>query len=315
MATDEYSPEICTKTCKTCGESFPATSEYFSKTGNLYTPLRAHCKTCTQAAQRQALEQRAHEAGQPIPGRRFRRDKRSDGLRECSICHRLLAATTEFFYRKTDAERSSLTRQCQECLQAKDQRKRTKNFHLPKLRHDGLRECSACHALLPETREFFPPRPESLCGLQRQCRPCKQARQPKRRRSKAKRKVSRDQNMVNIHRRRTRKYAKPHTFTVDDAQFARTYWQQRCAVCGTEEGFWWKLQMDHWIPLSHPDCPGTVPTNMVPLCGGLTGCNQSKSRRMPEPWLKQKFGPRKAAAILRRIEAFFLAASQRQHSA
>jgi hypothetical protein len=63
--------------------------------------------------------------------------------------------------------------------------------------------------------------------------------------------------------------------------------------------------MDHWIPLSSPGCPGTVATNMVPLCHGIGGCNNSKCDRDPQGWLLEKFGERKALEILERIPAYF----------
>ena len=64
------------------------------------------------------------------------------------------------------------------------------------------------------------------------------------------------------------------------------------------------MAMDHWIPIVSPDCPGTVPWNIVPLCGGAGGCNNSKSDRNAAEWLIGKFGKRKGRAILRKIEAF-----------
>ena len=65
--------------------------------------------------------------------------------------------------------------------------------------------------------------------------------------------------------------------------------------------------MDHWIPASDPspDNPGTVPTNIIPLCHGIDSCNQSKSNKSAATWLTERYGPRKAAVILTRIEGYF----------
>jgi hypothetical protein len=61
------------------------------------------------------------------------------------------------------------------------------------------------------------------------------------------------------------------------------------------------------IPLTdpRPDNPGTVPTNIVPLCHGVDGCNLSKSNGDPIEWLTSRYVPRKAKQILARIQAYF----------
>lgn len=101
-----------------------------------------------------------------------------------------------------------------------------------------------------------------------------------------------------------RKRNLPNTFTADDWQFALDHFHGCCAACGRPAGLWHHLAMDHWIPIASPDCPGTVPWNIVPLCGGSGGCNNSKSSKPPADWLIEKFGKRKGRAILKRIEAF-----------
>jgi len=109
-------------------------------------------------------------------------------------------------------------------------------------------------------------------------------------------------------RRRSIKRGLPTKFTVLDWQRAIEYFNGCCAVCGrplrdllgshTES-------MDHWIPLSSPDCPGTIPANIVPLCHGLGGCNNSKGAKVASVWLTERFGKRGAREVLRRIEAYF----------
>jgi hypothetical protein len=109
-------------------------------------------------------------------------------------------------------------------------------------------------------------------------------------------------------RRRARERNLPDTFTAQDWRRSVEYFHGRCAVCerqckdlfGTRT-----IAADHWIPLTHPDCPGTVPENMIPLCHGEVDCNCSKGSKHPIEWLNGKFGKRKAAEILKRIEAYF----------
>lgn len=112
---------------------------------------------------------------------------------------------------------------------------------------------------------------------------------------------------VRIYRltRLSRKRNLPDDFTPADWQRALNYFGDCCAVCERPPGLRHTLAADHWIPLSSPECPGTVPTNIVPLCHGQDGCNNSKYTQSASTWLARKFGNRKAREILSRIEAYF----------
>lgn len=110
---------------------------------------------------------------------------------------------------------------------------------------------------------------------------------------------------ANRHRRRARKKQLLVDFTSIDWEYALDYFGGCCAVCGRPVGLWHTLAMDHWIPLNSPDCPGTVPTNMLPLCHGRGGCNNSKSDKEAKQWLIARFGKLKAKQILQQIEVFF----------
>lgn len=104
---------------------------------------------------------------------------------------------------------------------------------------------------------------------------------------------------------RARKRRLPNTFTAQDRRRALDYWHGRCAVCGRPPGLWHTIATDHWIPLSSAACPGTVRTNMVPLCHGTDGCNNQKYAKMPEVWLHEKLGKHRAKRKLEEIEYFF----------
>lgn len=120
-----------------------------------------------------------------------------------------------------------------------------------------------------------------------------------------------DQYRAQGERYRARKRNLPADYTKKDWQFALEHFNNRCAVCGRPTGLWHKLVPDHWIPLndSRADNPGTVPTNIVPLCHsfalGVGGCNNSKKDKDAIVWLIDKFGKRKAKSIKTRIETFF----------
>jgi hypothetical protein len=117
-----------------------------------------------------------------------------------------------------------------------------------------------------------------------------------------------DVKRVNNRNRVARKKSLPATFTKRDWQRAVEYFHGRCAVCGRQVNDLFgthTLSLDHWIPLSSPDCPGTVPTNILPLCHGLNGCNNQKHDKDPRTWVIEKFGKRKGAAILKHIDDYF----------
>lgn len=109
---------------------------------------------------------------------------------------------------------------------------------------------------------------------------------------------------ANDERRRALKRQLPAEFTANDWNNALTYFHDCCAVCERPPGLWHTLAMDHWIPLSSPECPGTIPTNIVPLCHGVDGCNNSKHNSDPHNWLIRKFGKSKSKKIEERIVTY-----------
>lgn len=118
-------------------------------------------------------------------------------------------------------------------------------------------------------------------------------------------KNNRDEYKVRGIIRRTRKQSLPNTFSVADLQRAHEYWGGICPCCGKQiYDLFGEISphADHWIPLSSPNCPGTVPWNMVILC---SRCNLSKSDKEPRIWVMEKFGKRQGAAILKRIDEYF----------
>ncbi|MCC6973194.1 MAG: hypothetical protein IT322_04195 [Anaerolineae bacterium] len=107
-----------------------------------------------------------------------------------------------------------------------------------------------------------------------------------------------------------RKKRLPNTLRSRDWERCLEYWHYQCAICGRPRGLWHTLAQDHWIPLSHPDCPGTTPDNILPLCHGEGGCNNSKGKKDPILWLREKLGSRRANQKLREIESYFALAHE-----
>ncbi len=105
-------------------------------------------------------------------------------------------------------------------------------------------------------------------------------------------------------RRRTRKLSYPVDFTKEDWARCLNYWNHRCAYCGSQQGFInsLKITAEHFIPLNDPNNPGTVKGNMIPAC---LACNCSKNDKSAAIWLTERYGKRKANAIIRRIQEYF----------
>lgn len=121
---------------------------------------------------------------------------------------------------------------------------------------------------------------------------------------------NRPMNQMRSQRYRARKRDLPATFTTADWQRALEYFNGCCAVCGRQLRDLFADRTaaeDHWIPLSYKgaDNPGYVATNIVPLCHGTGGCNNSKSSRPAAEWLTERYGKRKAREIMGRIEGYF----------
>jgi len=104
-------------------------------------------------------------------------------------------------------------------------------------------------------------------------------------------------------RYRARKRSLPATLTTSEIRYCRTYWDNCCAICGRSAGFWNSVALDHWIPVTRGG--GTTIGNIIPLCHGVNGCNNSKHNHDPISWLVRKFGQRKANAILKRVNEYF----------
>lgn len=188
------------------------------------------------------------------------------------------------------------------------------------------KRCAECGELKPF--EEFSKQSSAKSGIRSRCKQCDNAHSRTyrdnnrdtliekdrryRRENEEKRRESRrrynaehyDLVMTYYHRRKARKRGLPDTYTVDDWQRALNYWRGCCAYCGNPPGFLpgMEISREHFIPLSHSECPGTVPANIIPVC---KACNSSKLNRDAAEWLTWKFGRRKAEQILARITAYF----------
>jgi len=202
-------------------------------------------------------------------------------MKRCTKCGEEKPATTEYFYR-TNNKNGGLYAVCKACI-SEHNREYAKTHREARL--EGKRKYREAHR--ESLREYFRNRKRKL----RETEPEKE----------------RAYKVMDAMRERARKKGLPSDFTRQDREWALEYWHGYCPVCGAPlRDLFGKVKphFDHWIPLSdqRPDNPGTVPSNMLPVC---STCNFSKHKIDPRVWLEGKYGKRKASQIIKRIEEFF----------
>ena len=233
-------------------------------------------------------------------------------MKTCSKCGAVLPATAEYFHREARAK-DGLRAQCKVC--GCEQRRCRYEANRERENEYGRRWYEANRDKeRARMRRWHAANQERAAETKR--RWCEANKERIRRHYEA----NRDRRAEYHRRRRARKNGLPFDFTAADEAFALDYFGGCCAVCGRPLRDLFgdhHLALDHWIPLTdgRPDNPGTVPWNMVPLCHGVNGCNNSKHNREPLEWLAVRYSSRKARRIAQRIEAFFQLSSERRGQA
>lgn len=164
-----------------------------------------------------------------------------------------------------------------------------------------IKTCPKCSKALPRTKEFFWER-SGTPYFYSWCKNCVRAHtrevQRKRRMSPTDRATvleekyryknsekgilnKRERSAIDNNKRRQRKKAIAYNWTLEMWEKCKQAWKNKCAYCGATA----KLTQDHFIPLSHPQCTGTIQGNMVPAC---LKCNCSKGSIHPQDWIVDK---------------------------
>lgn len=249
-------------------------------------------------------------------------------LKQCSKCNKWLPDTKEFFY----AANGKLRNECKTCQKARIKAWKEANPEKAKAYKDAYHDENR-DKINKGHRERRAANPEKAKAYRKaNAEKLSAYGKARYRKNVAKRKIERrewykanaekikeqsreyskkyirengDKLKAKTQRRRARKASLPATFTHDQWKRCLGYFSGCCAVCGKPAGLFHTLAMDHWIPISSPNCPGTVATNIVPLCHGKDGCNQSKNKRDALEWLTERFGKRKATSIAKKIQKYF----------
>lgn len=252
--------------------------------------------------------------------------------KHCSKCKQLFPATNEYFY-KNNQQPSGLSPRCKSCI-AEDHG--VENRRKVIKCEPGMRGCRQCGNIYPETLEYFTPNKECKGGINYLCRVCRRAymsevkKRPDQREKRKQwnrdytktptgrkkntdrcRKAAKTNPNIKVNRRVqrlkrvARKKGLPDTLTRQEWINCVKHFEHKCAVCERAFTDTLKCHADHWIPLTSPDCPGTVVTNMLPLCGGESGCNLFKHNADPLVWLNSRYSPSEVERILARINEYF----------
>ena len=169
------------------------------------------------------------------------------------------------------------------------------------MRSDGMFRCYKCRKYLPPESFHKNSNAKYAHGLSSTCKECVKTYQRSYYGGIGKRLT------VNTNRLRSQRLKNvPNTITGEQWEFALNYFHGCCAVCGRQLRDLLgthTVAVDHWHPLVKGG--GTVATNLIPLCHGVSGCNNKKHDRLNDEWLIAEFGKRKDKKILKRIQDYF----------
>jgi hypothetical protein len=291
--SDHTTESTPSKRCTKCGESKPATSEYYGKYKRTSDGFKAWCKACVKAFPVEYSEML-----------RVERDKRRADAQ------------------RTNAEKVNARNRQRYHANIEKERQRSRAYHeanTEKVRESGrvYREANrektraAVNAWAAANREKNRERGRAYAKANRTKNRARSAAWRKTNADKVKAQdrayyeANIDKVFINIQRRRARKEELPDTLTTEQWQVCIDYFGGCCAACGRPPGLWHRLSLDHFIPLSSDNCPGTTVFNAIPLCSGEGGCNNSKGNKDALEWATEKFGKRKGKQIVARILAYF----------
>ena len=257
--------------CSKCLKVFPATLEYFHKSKRGLFGLHSQCKICKRKY--------AKNGNKPDPIAQILSDV---GLKKCTQCKIWKPATQENFYtdKRLSSGLHSWCRNCKNNTQRSDpnrSKRRRLHYRLNK-QHE-----------LENNKKYHEEHKSEIKKRQSAYRKTEGFKK-----SKAKHRRKPDVYKTDALRSKIRYHAKRSNTAKSDSinrqqwESAKKYFNYRCAVCGKEPNEDQVLAIDHWIPISK----GGLSTveNIVPLCHGVDGCNNSKKDKDPLEWLILRYG-------------------------
>lgn len=289
MSEPPEAENMPTRKCRVCGATYPATTEYFvGNKGSLYGVDRI-CWECKRKAHRKYREENREALRER--GRTYREENR-ELLRE-KTRQRVSENFDEVHeYRKQYHEKNK--EKLNEWNRNYYYENREKEIERMRVYREKNREAKRALDLRRYYEQSEEARDQKLAAK----REWNTKNRDKIRLQNQKWRLENPyKHAVNKQLRKARERGLPNTLTIAEWQAALDYFGGRCAYCGSEG----ELSQDHYVPLSDPDCPGTVVQNILPAC---RGCNSSKKNLPPAQWLRRKFDEQ-AKEIEQRIKAYF----------
>lgn len=304
----DHTTEVPQKTCSKCGESKPATTEYFTLRTDRPNSLVSACKTCVAETGRvrRAADRKVREES-----KRAAEEADKDRVKEkvCSRCGENKFATVENFYRAKTGKYGldAVCRACraQQSITNREQiRERNRAYY--ETHKEQISEARRIfHAankerLNQQSREWNQnnkeKRTEYNRNYWRQVRSLNKEQENERARERynanreeirkrinAYRKADKQKESlrrrIDNHRRRIRKLQAEGKHTTTDIQSQYNRQRGKCYYCGIKVGD--TYDVDHIIPLSRG---GTNwPDNIVIAC---PTCNASKGNKLLHEWTR-----------------------------
>lgn len=283
-----------TKRCTKCGEEKPATPEYFFRSSVSKSGLCFSCKVCDKIYSDQYNRAKGHKPKNY--------GLVENGNRRCIKCHEWKPDTLEHYY----ADKSKPSGKNPVCKACNNKRKQEWRLNNPDKVKEGSRRQR--QRTTPEQRvkdnayqlARYHANPQAASNRYKKY--YKRKRDYHLERGKKYKSANPDKVRANEQRRRTREHQLPNTLTASEWHHALGFFNCACAYCGNQQGFWNRIEVEHFVPVTAPNCPGSTKDNILPAC---RHCNSSKNNRDAAKWLTWKFGKRKALAILKRINEYF----------
>lgn len=142
------------KQCYACGETFPATREFFYVHSQMKDGWNPRCRVCHKSRR------------EP-----YHIEKLPEGQRRCTKCKQIFPETPEFFTRHKKAK-GGLSECCKECKNSARRKPPIEKEPIP----EGMKQCVACTKISPATTEFFTKHPQKKDGLNPTCKECRSKR-------------------------------------------------------------------------------------------------------------------------------------------
>jgi hypothetical protein len=267
-----------TKRCSKCGQELPATREYFVAKSSRPDGLDSWCKVCKYNHAKKKYDEN------PEHCRAIQRKWRENNVEKAR------AASQEwrdkYPERQKDSKRRHREKNREEILRKGRERGRklreNPEFRAKKRESDKKYRDKNIEKDRQRSRDYRKNKPDIVkAGIRKWY-----AENPER-------------AMLLKHRRFAWKRGLPDTLTIDQWTHALKYWNGCCAYCGdTPE----KITLDHYIPLSNPDCPGTIAKNSIPAC---FSCNSSKNDANAVYWMTWRFSEEHAQIVAASIQSYF----------